>query len=280
VDTHNDTLAFKELKIPEGKSHQKVKEQITLHSLLNHPFIIKPVGYLMNSPSTMGYYMEWATRGSLYNKIHTPNESVLAVKYALQISEAMVYLYSRDSPVSHKNLKTKNILINQDGDLKVADFGLGELIAGWTESLLTTLSFQVILAPERFCITAKGSPEVAEKGDVFSFGLVLWEMLTRDDPGPKYYQLPKEDISTHFELEPSVQHAIKGNKESEAFLLSVAKGARPKLPENCPHQEYVVLMQRCWHQNPEERPTFQEIKEMLSKDPVTFEVTYPSPSAI
>jgi len=157
---------------------------------------------------------------------------------------------------------------------------LGELIAGWTESLLTTLSFQVILAPERFCITPKGSTEVAEKADVFSFGLVLWEMLTRDDPGPKYYQLPTEDTSTHFELDPSVQRAIKGNKESEAFLISVAKGARPKLPVNCPQKEYVVLMQRCWHQNPEERPTFQEIKELLSKDSVSFEVTYPSPFAI
>jgi len=76
----------------------------------------------------------------------------------------------------------------------------------------------------------------SEKADVYSYGIILWELLVRELPFA----------------------------ETEAFTIPVlvTKGKRPKIPKHTP-KEWIKLIEKCWHQRPEKRPDFPEILKML-----------------
>jgi len=244
---------------------------------LNHRNIIKPVAIRRDSSSTIGILMEFANLGTLYDRIHNHFVKINPPSYAAQIVDAMVYLYSRKNPIMHKDLKSKNILISEHV-IKVADFGLAEMSSSQADSMFSTTGYQTILSPERFCLDSKGNPQLfTEKADVFSFGLILWELLTRMELVVECYQLPSDPVS--YKINPKVWRLVEGNEKSEDFLIKVARGARPKIPDHCPHKEYIRLMQRCWQDNPEERPTFQEIQTNLRQISF-FQIPHPSPFKI
>lgn len=77
------------------------------------------------------------------------------------------------------------------------------------------------------------------KSDVFSFGVVVWEVLTR--------QLPWQ------------------GKSKQQIIVNVIRGARLDMPDNAP-QDLVTLCQECWHNEPEQRPTFGSLLETMRDD--------------
>ena len=81
--------------------------------------------------------------------------------------------------------------------------------------------------------------QYSEQADVFSFGIILWELATRKPP---YREKTGQQVA---------QEVVKS-------------GLRPPLPKKCPEQ-FLSLMQRCWDQSPDARPTFNRIIEELEK---------------
>lgn len=74
-----------------------------------------------------------------------------------------------------------------------------------------------------------------EKVDVYSFGIIMWELLTRAEP--------YSDLDSHV-----------------AVAVGVAfRGLRPPVAADCGHPEYVALMRRCWDKDPDVRPNFTEV---------------------
>jgi len=88
---------------------------------------------------------------------------------------------------------------------------------------------------------------VSEKADIYSFALIMWELLT--------YGIPYEGLSTE---------ALKTLVTRETDPL------RPPIPKNCP-ADYAHLMEDCWQYSAKDRPTFNHILKSLSRiDPSTF----------
>jgi len=124
-------------------------------------------------------------------------------------------------------------LVDEHYTCKVADFGLSKTIiqSGQHNTRIGTLNW---LAPE----TLTDHSTYTIKSDVFSFGMVLWEILTSKTP---------------YEGKTPVQ-----------VIRSIDQGIRPAIPEST-DPEFTQLLNICWAQSPEERPTFEAIFNTLRK---------------
>ncbi|XP_053570643.1 receptor-interacting serine/threonine-protein kinase 1 isoform X2 [Bombina bombina] len=219
---------------------------------LNHDRVVKLLGLILEN-GNYSLVMEYMTKGNLCNVLQQVTVP-LSVKgrFILEIIEGMTYLH--DQNIVHKDLKPENVLVDNDFHIKIADLGVATFK---TWSKLTkeetyrkqksqsinghqaknnagTLSY---MAPEHL---KSLSTKPTEKSDVYSFGIVIWAILTGKEPYENAFNI-------------------------EQLRVCVIGGDRPsleELPENSP-PEALDMMQLCWKDKPEERPTFRECDEKL-----------------
>jgi len=159
----------------------------------------------------------------------------LRIRIALDIAEGMKYLHSLSPPIIHRDLRSPNIfLLNLSPDAKtvakVGDFGLSRQAA-----MLQGGNFNDNwLAPE----VMKEIP-YTEKVDIYSYGIILYELISLVCPFTEY------------------DHIYHG-KPPEKFKKDVIAGLRPTIPDDCPGS-YRSLIEDCWQENPEKRPSFTDI---------------------
>ena len=154
---------------------------------------------------------------------------------ALGIARGMAYLHGHQPPVIHRDLKSQNILITKDYQAKIADFGISRTV---TQDMTMT---------RRAGTTRWTAPEVldgkkyTEKADVYSYSIVLWEMITKKGNMPF------------------------GDERWEAKVeAKVLAGKRPEIPKMAKELQPIVnIMENCWEQSPDDRPTFSQIIDIL-----------------
>ncbi|XP_027124591.1 serine/threonine-protein kinase HT1-like isoform X2 [Coffea eugenioides] len=173
----------------------------------------------------------------------------LVLKLALDIAHGMEYLHAQG--ILHRDLKSENLLLDEDMHVKVADFGISclESQCGSAKGFTGTYRW---MAPEMI-----KEKHHTKKVDIYSFGIVLWELLTA--------LIPFDNMTP----------------EQAAFAVC-QKNERPPLPSTCP-LAFRHLINRCWSSNPNNRPHFEEIvsvleryAESLEKDPEFFSSYVPS----
>ncbi|KAM9469040.1 ankyrin repeat and protein kinase domain-containing protein 1 [Clarias gariepinus] len=183
--------------------------------------------------------MEYMSRGSLDNLLTTHN-LMWPKKFQMihEVTMGMNFLHSMKPPLLHLNLKLANILLDDHLHVKISDFG----IIKWDDSC-SKMPFLEHLAlrgnvsyvpPE---IVSQNPEPPTSKYDVYSFAIVIWEILTQKRP-------------------------YSGMNMSE-ILIRVTSGKRPsveKVPDDKPPEceEMISIMQQCWHQDSSERPAFSE----------------------
>ncbi|KAL0356061.1 UNVERIFIED_CONTAM: Serine/threonine/tyrosine-protein kinase HT1 [Sesamum radiatum] len=190
---------------------------------------------------------EYYPGGSLRKYLHQQEPYSLplnlVLKLALDIARGMQYLHAQG--ILHRDLKSENLLLDEDMCVKVADFGISclESQCGSAKGFTGTYRW---MAPEMI-----KEKHHTKKVDVYSFGIVLWELLTA--------LTPFDDMTP----------------EQAAFAVC-QKNARPPLPTSCP-AAFRNLIHRCWSSNPVKRPQFDEIviilegySESLEQDPEFF----------
>lgn len=160
---------------------------------------------------------------------------VLVKRVACGAARGMTYLHSGTPPVLHRDLKSANLLLDDSYAAKVCDFGLSRLKAQ-ERSMTGNCGTVQWMAPE-----VLANQRYAEPADVYSFGIILWEMLTGECP---------------YEGMSAIQCA-----------LAVLNGVhRPEIPPWCP-PALSALIRACWEQNPERRPSFAQIIMALDAMP-------------
>ncbi len=180
---------------------------------LNHPHIVgvHDFGEIETVPTTGGesaaplYYflMEYVDGNSLRDVIHSRalrQEEALDV--VSQVCDALQYAH--DQGVVHRDIKPENILIDRFGRVKIADFGLAKLVVGETADFTLTATHQVMgtpkyMAPEQM----QGSHAVDHRADIYSLGVVLYEMLTGEVP-LGYFELPSKKANVDARLDQIV----------------------------------------------------------------------------
>ncbi|THU60520.1 hypothetical protein C4D60_Mb07t13650 [Musa balbisiana] len=176
---------------------------------------------------------EYAKGGSVRQFLmRRQNRSVplkLAVKQALDIAKGMEYVHGLG--FIHRDLKSDNLLIFADKSIKIADFGVARIEVK-TEGMTPETGTYRWMAPEMI----QHRP-YNQKVDVYSFGIVLWELITGMLPFPNMTAV-------------------------QAAFAVVNKGVRPVIPQDC-LPALNEIMTRCWDANPDVRPSFSEIIRML-----------------
>ncbi|GLT64457.1 hypothetical protein SLA2020_369500 [Shorea laevis] len=208
--------------------------EVTLLSRLHHQNVIKFVA-ACRKPPVYCVITEYLSEGSLRAYLHKlerkslPLQKLIAI--ALDIARGMEYIHSQD--VIHRDLKPENVLIDQDFHMKIADFGIA-CEEAYCDSLADDPGTYRWMAPEMIKHKSYG-----RRVDVYSFGLILWEMVAGT--------IPYEDM----------------NPIQAAFAV-VNKNLRPAIPENCP-PAMRALIEQCWSLHPDKRPEFWQIVKVLEQ---------------
>ncbi|KAL6959893.1 Serine/threonine-protein kinase sty17 [Sarracenia purpurea var. burkii] len=228
-------VAIKVLK-PERVNNDMLKEfaqEVFIMRKIRHKNVVQFLGACTRPPN-LCILTEFMSRGSIYDFLHKQRgvfKFPTLLKVALDISKGMNYLHQNN--IIHRDLKTANILMDENEVVKVADFGVARVQVQSGVMTAETGTYRWM------------APEVIEhkpydnKADVFSFGIVLWELLTGELPYS--YLTPLQ-----------------------AAVGVVQQGLRPKIP-NHTHPKLLSLLERCWQQNPTLRPNFSEIIEILQQ---------------
>ncbi|XP_061480494.1 mitogen-activated protein kinase kinase kinase 21 isoform X2 [Rhineura floridana] len=230
---------------------ESVRQEAKLFSMLKHPNIIELHGISLQEPN-LCLVMEYArggplnralsgaspiTSGSHWGRRIPPH---ILVNWAVQIARGMLYLHEEAIvSILHRDLKSSNILLlekieNDDihhKTLKITDFGLAREWHRTTK--MSAAGTYAWMAPEviKSSMFSKGS-------DIWSYGVLLWELLTGEVP----------------------YRGIDGL--AVAYGVAVNKLTLP-IPSTCP-EPFAKLMKECWAQDPHIRPSFTLILEQLT----------------
>ncbi|XP_076124257.1 LOW QUALITY PROTEIN: mitogen-activated protein kinase kinase kinase 12 [Alosa pseudoharengus] len=216
---HGEEVAVKKVR--------DIKETDIKHlRKLKHPNIITFKGICTQAPCYC-IIMEYCAQGQLYEVLRAGRKITpsLLVDWAMGIAGGMNYLHLHK--IIHRDLKSPNMLITYDDLVKISDFGTSKELSDKS----TKMSFAgtvAWMAPE----VIRNEP-VSEKVDIWSFGVVLWEMLTGE--------VPYKDV------------------DSSAIIWGVGNNSlQLPVPESCP-DGFKILLKQCWNCKPRNRPSFRQI---------------------
>lgn len=224
-------------------SSEYVDEVKMLRAVGVHANIVKLVHKYDQTPSTRcAILLSLAEKGSLSSILEERAlPAVMVVQYGLQIAEGLLHIHRRN--IVHFDIKAANILVDKRNIALIADFGIASWFTG-DDSIVLGCGTLNYLAPEG--IHALGRKSDASKMDVYSFGMVLYEMLSGLVP---YENLWRPDMDNDAWTSLLSNHKING----------VHPGIDPRW---C--SATVKLMRQCWKRDPDRRLSSLEVVNALT----------------
>ncbi|GIL93113.1 hypothetical protein Vretifemale_20566 [Volvox reticuliferus] len=215
----------------DSSQYQEFLQEVSIMRKVRHKNVVQFYGACTRKPN-LCIVFEYMSGGSVYDYIRREGLLKLSaiMKLARDVARGMDYLHQRK--IIHRDLKAANLLMDENAIVKIADFGVARVIESSGCMTAETGTYRW-MAPE----VIEHKP-YDEKADVFSFGIVLWELFTCKVP--------------YSEMTPL-----------QAAVGVVQKGLRPVIPLNCP-LPVAEIMEACWTGNPEKRPSFRELAPRLS----------------
>ncbi|XP_031446826.1 receptor-interacting serine/threonine-protein kinase 2 [Phasianus colchicus] len=216
---------------------------------------ILPILGICNEPDFLGIVTEYMANGSLNQLLHGKDmypDIAWCLRYRIlyEIALGVNYLHNMNPPLLHHDLKTQNILLDDEFHVKIADFGMSKwrvisMSQSRSETSLPEGGTIVYMPPEDYNPSQKTRASV--KHDIYSFAIIIWEVMSRKHPF--------EEVINPLQI-----------------MYSVSQGQRLDLSEtslsmDIPHRALVVrLIESGWAQNPDERPSF--LKCLIDLEPV------------
>ncbi|KAL6868144.1 hypothetical protein ACP4OV_014989 [Aristida adscensionis] len=251
-------LAIKRLQDTQHSESQFTSEMSTLGSVRQRN-LVPLLGYCMAKKERLLVY-KYMPKGSLYDHLHQEGSQKKALDWSLRLKIAigtargLAWLHHTCNPrILHRNISSKCILLDDDYEPKISDFGLARLMNPIDTHLSTFVNGEFgdlgYVAPE-YTRTLVATP----KGDVYSFGVVLLELVTGEEPthvssAPENFKGSLVDWITYLSNNSILQDAIDKSligKDNDAELLQCIKVA-------C----------SCVLSSPKERPTMFEVYQLL-----------------
>ncbi|CAN0902246.1 Probable serine/threonine-protein kinase SIS8 [Linum grandiflorum] len=244
---HGTEVAVKKFLVQDisGELLAEFKSEVQIMKRLRHPNVVLFMGAVTRSPN-LSIVTEFLPRGSLYRLLHRPNNQLderRRLRMALDAARGMNYLHSSTPVIVHRDLKSPNLLVDKNWVVKVCDFGLSRMKHSTFLSSKSTAGTAEWMAPE----VLRNEPS-DEKCDVYSYGVILWELCTMQQPwggmnpmqvvGAVGFQHRRLDIPS--DMDPAVADIIRS----------------------------------CWQTDPRMRPSFAEIMAALKplQKPTTTQV--------
>lgn len=227
-------VAIKKLKFQKltKKTLKNYQDELSVLITANHPCLLRFIGATDVPPYIIA--TDWMPGNSLYDDLHKHHklDKTKLTIAAFDIARGMRFLHKRN--IIHRDLKSLNVLLDQNGYAKVCDFGLSTY-AGKGQFLTKSLGTPYWMAPELLSTDTAYDNKV----DVYAYAIVLWEIVTTKSP----YQ---------------------GISPAQIIAQVLANDKRPPVPTNC-NDEFKDLIQKCWARDPETRPSFNQVIKLFSE---------------
>ncbi|XP_023758727.1 wall-associated receptor kinase-like 20 [Lactuca sativa] len=247
-------IAVKSAKVGNIKSTQQVLNEVAILSQVNHKNLVQLLGCCIEAEQPLMIY-EFISKGTLYQHLHKESSNFLnwqlRVKICLQTAEALAYLHnSAHTPIYHRDIKSTNILLDDDFNAKVSDFGLSRLARPGLSHVSTcaqgTLGY---LDPEYY-----RNYQLTDKSDVYSFGVVLLEVLTTKKAID--FERGEEDVNL----------AVYVAQRSDSVMEVVDRrlvGEEPPGPVVVSVKMFCKLALACLREKKGDRPNMKEVVQEL-----------------
>eukprot|EP00210_Caulerpa_lentillifera_P005889 g5631.t1 len=234
-----------------------------IHILSNvrHPNIVNIMAVCDNPPFVVIQYYEEGSLFDVLKKCRAAEGSIAARKFtwekrltvAIDVCCGMVFLHSQRPAIIHRDLKSPNVFVEKDfSGASVGDFNLSKdtgqtLTSGFLNSIRP--SNPMWLAPE----VARGESDFTIATDLYSFGIIMWELLTARQPWDHLRvnaNLSRDNFFSKIRYELLLHHRrpqIRRDEDGKVVLTH----SPPSFPQV---EAYVKLMEDCWAEEPENRP--------------------------
>ncbi|RRT46102.1 hypothetical protein B296_00046246, partial [Ensete ventricosum] len=241
------TLAVKRLR-DVAFTETEFREKVELIGAMNHPNLVPLRAYYYSKDEKLLVY-DYLPMGSLSALLHgnrgstrTPLDWVTRTGIALAAARGIEYIHSTSPSAVHGNIKSSNILLTATREARVSDHGLA-LLAGPQSTPARAAGYR---APE-----VTDPRRISQKADVYSFGVLLLELLTGKSPG----QALSNDDDGGVDLPRWVQSVVQEEWTAEVFDVEL-------LRQQDAEEEMVRLLQLavdCAAQYPDKRPSMAEV---------------------
>ena len=237
------TVAFKRLhmELISGTEENCLVQEANIQFALNHPNIVRLFGVVLE-PQNYGFILEFIEFGEMMDCFHKHKcrwiDKLIMIK---GIVSGMYYLHSQTPPIIHGDLKIQNVLVGKDFKAKISDFGFSHCKEYSRSQSRERVPLGTVthIPPEYW---EWSHLRRVEQFDVYSFGILLWEIMTEKPPFSRaQWFLIKEWVTA-------------GQRPDVKFIST-------KAPKQC-----VQLMKICWSQNPIRRPSFERIRELVDNE--------------
>ncbi|KAM0968172.1 hypothetical protein FF1_016628 [Malus domestica] len=219
-----------------GDALVQFKCEVEIMLRLRHPNVVLFMGAVTRPPH-FSILTEFLPRGSLYRLLHRPNSQLderRRMRMALDVAKGMNYLHTSNPTVVHRDLKSPNLLVDKNWNVKVCDFGLSRTKHHTFLSSKSTAGTPEWMAPE----VLRNEP-ANEKCDVYSFGVILWELATCCVPW-------------------------KGLNPMQVVGAVGFQNRRLEIPEEI-DPVVAEIIRDCWQTEPNLRPSFSQLMVRLRR---------------
>lgn len=227
-------LRFKKL---EGESLRQFQREVSILATAAHPCLLGFVGATDSAPFCI--LTDWMAGGTLFHEVHKPKRLNATTRTiaAFDIARGMQFLHS--CRIVHRDLKSLNVLLDENGRAHICDFGFSRL-ADEGDVMTQNIGTPHWMAPELLT----GDSAYTSKVDVYAYGVVLWEIACG--------QLP-----------------YHGMDPAQIVARVLMHNARPLIPDTVGGALRALIVE-CWDRNPDARPTFDQIVHRFVRDRIVL----------